>query len=236
MSIVVQVQNILNDTGVFWPTQTVLDAVNEAQFHVYAQTKWAITTASLTLSSNADIVTIPQTILIPKWIEGTNSLFQPPVVKRFFPTTMRNIETFLRQWRGQQTGQPVYFVVWDATHFRVFPRPDGLGPGPGGVYPFTIFGIGFPAEITDTVGDIVGPANYVQAIQNYAVSLLFEATRPDLADMYLGQSVEQVAAFMKRMRNNHSHNIRTLVPATGRFQIDQGGDVYETPSYYPLEN
>lgn len=235
MSIVVQVQTILNDTGVFWPTTTVLDAVNEAQFAVYAETKWAITTASMSLSSNADIVSIPSSILIPKWIEGTNNLFSPPVVKRFFPTTQRQLEHYLRTWRGANVGQPIYFSLWDATHWRVFPRPDGLGSGPGGVYPFTVFGVGFPSEITGTSADVVGPANYVQCIQNYSVALLLEATRPDLADMYLAQAGEQLLLFKKRLRNNQSHNIRTLKPATSRLELDQAGEVYELPSYYPLE-
>lgn len=235
MSIVAQVQVILNDTGVFWPTQTVLDAVNEAQFAIYAETKWAVTTASMSLANGEDIISIPPTILIPRWIEGTNSNFQPPVVKRFFPTTQRNLETFLRTWRGDNLGQPMYFVLWDATHWRCFPRPDNLGSNLDGSYPFTVFGIGFPVEITDTSMDILGPTNYLMAIQNYTVSLLLEATRPDLADMYFQQAMDQILAFKKRLRNNQSHNIRRLVPATTRFQIDQAGEVYELPSYYPLE-
>jgi hypothetical protein len=236
MSIVVQVQTILNDQGAFWPTQTVIDAVNEAQFHVYAETRWAITTATISLTTNQDIITIPPTIIIPKWIEGVNSNFQPPVVKRFFPSTMRELENFLRQWRGQQQGQPGYFVLWDATHWRVFPRPDSLGPNLDGSYPFTIYGIGFPAEIVDNVADIVGPATYVQIIQNYSVALLYEATRPDLADMYMAQAQQQILDFKKRVRNNQRHNIRILKPATRRFEIDQSGNVSETPTYYPLES
>lgn len=235
MSIVAQVQTLLNDTNVFWPNQWLFDAINEAQFHVYAETRWAITTASFTLSSNADIFTIPTGIQIPRWIEGTNNLIQPPVVKRFFPTTQRNLEVFVRTWRGQNVGQPVYFTIWDATHMRCFPRPDANGPGPLGVYPFTMFGIGLPAEIVDTVADIVGPSTYVQAIQNYSAAILFEATRPDLADMYRALAEEQILAFKKRLRNFQSHNIRTLVPATTRLEIDQGGEVYSTPEYYPLE-
>lgn len=236
MSIVQQVQVFLNDSGVFWPTQTILDAVNEAQWQVYAETNWVISTQTFSLSSNADIISIPSPIIIPKWIEGQDSNFQPPVVKRFFITTQRNLEHFLRQWRGQNVGQPTYFIIWDATHLRVFPRPDGLGPGAGGTYPFTMFGLGFPNEITDTVTDIVGPTNYVQAIQKYSAALLFEATRPDLADMYMGQAEDQIVAFKKRVRNNQRHNLRILKPATTRYEINQGGEVYELPSYYPLES
>lgn len=232
---VARIQTIINDAGVFWPTQQILDSLNEAQFAVFSDTKWALTSAPLTLTSNVDIIPIPDSILIPRWIEGTNCNFQPPVVKRFFPATMRSIETFLRTWRGENLGQPVYFVLWDAQHWRVFPRPDNLGSGPDGVYQFTVFGVGFPPEITDTVAGLSGPENYRLAVENYTVSLLLEATRPDLADSYMALADEQVLLFRKRLRNNQSHNLRTLRPATTRLEISQAGEISETPSYYPLE-
>jgi hypothetical protein len=236
MSAVTDIQTIINDQGVFWPVQNIWDAINEAQFAVYAETKWAITTQTFSLTSNADIVPIPSNILIPKWIEGTNSLFQPAVVKRFFPTTMRNLEHFLRTWRGNNLGQPEYFVQWDATHWRVFPRPDGSGSGPGGVYPFKCFGVGFPPEIVDSTSTLLGDATYRYAVYNYTASLLLEATRPDLADLYLAQAQDNILTMKKRLRNQQSHNLRTLKPATSRLEIQQGGQISELPSYYPLES
>lgn len=235
MSAVGDIQTILNDAGVFWPLAQIYDAVNEAQLAVYAETKWAVTTASINLTSNVDIIPIPSGVLIPRWMEGTNTTFQPPVVKRFFFTTQRGLETFLRTWKGQNLGQPGYFVIWDATHLRVFPRPDNLGSGPAGSYPMTLFGQGFPVEITTGGQSILGPKNYVLAVENLAASLLLEATRPDLADSYSAQSEDQILLFKKRLRNQQSHNIRTLKPATTRYEIDQAGEVYELPTYYPLE-
>lgn len=234
-SITSDLQLILNDTGVFWPQQQLYDSINEAQFAVYGETKWAITSQEMVLTYNQDIIPIPSSILIPKWIEGTNNNFAPAVVQRFFPTSLRNLETFLRTWRGNNLGQPTYFVLWDATHWRCFPRPDLLGSGPGGVYPFTIFGIGLPTEITLPTQDVLGPANYRLAVLNYSAALLLEATRPDLADLYLGQAMEQILLFKKRLRNQQSHNIRQLRPATTRYEISQAGQVNEVPSYYPLE-
>ena len=235
MSATTDLQTIINDQGTFWPQQQLLDAINEAQFAIYAETKWAITTASLVLSSNADIITIPSSILIPRWIEGTNCNFQPPVIKRFFPTTMRNLEHFLRTWRGDNLGQPTYFVQWDATHWRVFPRPDALGSGPGGTYLFTVFGVGFPREITDSSTSLLGPRNYILATENYAASLLLEATRPDLADSYMADAMDQLLMFKKMLRNQQSHNIRTLRPGMTQLELDQSGQISELPSYYPLE-
>lgn len=230
------IQLMLNDVGVFWPQQQIFDALNEAQLAVYAETKWATTTASLALASGVDIIPIPDSILIPRWIEGTNLNFQPPVVKRFFPTTQRQLEHFLRTWRGDNTGQPIFFSLWDATHWRVFPRPDGSGGGVGGAYDFTVFGIGFPTEITTTTQGLAGPSNYDKAVEYGAVSLLLEATRPDLAQLYQAQADDAVLAFKKRLRNQQSHNIRTLRPATTQLELNQAGDVNELPVYYPLEN
>lgn len=243
-AVVTDVRTLTNDlNGVFWPDQTVFDAINEAQFHIYAETKWAITSATMTsngstlgLGSNTDIFTWPSTVLIPKWIEGTNGLFQPPQLTRVFPSSPRQLETFLPTWKGQNLGQPLYFVIWDATHFRVFPRPDGQGAASDGSYPFTLYGIGFPTEITTTAQVMTGPATYIQAVENYAASLLFEATRPDIADMLMTQAQDQILAFKKRLRNAQSHNIRQLVPATGRFDVNQTGEIYQLPVYYPLES
>ena len=202
---------------------------------MYVETRWAISTASRVLGSGVDIVPIPNTIVVPKWIEGTNCLYQPPVVQRMFPTTQRNLEAYLRTWRGDSLGQPLYFAIWDATHWRCFPRPDGEGLGPNGTYPMTVFGQVYPVEITTTTQDVLGPYNYVNAVSHYAASLLLELTRPDLADIYLQQSAEHVLAFKKRVRNNMSHNIRTLTPGTTRLEIQQAGDIAEIPAYYPLE-
>lgn len=236
MSAVGDIQNIINDAGVFWPVQTVWDALNEAQFAVYGEIKWAVTTATFALSSGVDIIPIPSNILIPKWVEGTNNLFQPAVVKRFFFSSQRNLETYLRTWRGNNVGQPVVFILWDATHWRVFPRPDGSGSGPAGVYPFRVFGLGFPLEINSTNTDVIGDLTYRYAVYDYACALLLEFTRPDLADMYLAQAMDHILMIKKRLRNQQSHNIRTLKPTTTQLEIEQAGQISELPTYYPVES
>jgi hypothetical protein len=212
MGVVADVQVILNDTGVFWPTQTVLDAVNEAQFWVYAETKYAITSSTLVLTSNADVVALPTSILIPKWIEGTGT---GTTVERIHITTQRSLESYSRLWKGAALGAPAHVSVWDATHLRIFPRPDAT-------YTYTLFGTGFPAEITATEA-IAGPTAIQKAAQCYTVALLFEATRPDLADVYMGQAQELTLAYKKRLRNQQSHNIRTLHPATTKYEVRQSG-------------
>ena len=228
MSIVTDVQIILNDSGVFWPTAQLLDAVNEAQFWAFTRTKWARSSASLPLLPGQDIVPLPSSILIPGWIEGTipnNS--GGTAVMRMFPTTQRELEHFLRTWRGAGLAQPSYFSIWDATHLRIFPRPDTT-------YTYTVWGIGWPNEIVDTTTALKGPPNYVLAVKHYAAGLLLEATRPDLADVYYGLADGQIESFRKQLRNQQSHNIRRLVPAR-RLDLQQSGVVRELPTYYPLE-
>src|SRR5262249_15627862 len=148
-------------------------------------------------------------------------------VMRMFPTTQRELEHFLRTWRGAGLDQPSYFSIWDATHLRIFPRPDKT-------YTYTVWGIGWPTEITDTVTALTGPPNYVLAVKHYSVALLLEATRPDLADTYYELAGSQIDLFRRQLRNQQSHNIRRLVPAR-RLDIQHSGTIRELPTYYPLE-
>ena len=148
---------------------------------------------------------------------------------RCFPTTQRELENFLRTWRSSGLDTPQYFVIWDASHLRVFPRPDKN-------YTYTLWGVGYPTEIVDSTGDVTGPPNYVQIVQNLTLGLLLYATRLDLAQFYLGQAQNQIVEFKKHLRNQQSHNIRRLKPATSRFEVQQGGQVRELPTYYPMES
>jgi hypothetical protein len=222
------VQTLINDVNVFWTQQQVLDAVNEAQMWVYVETKWQRVPGTLTVTEGQDIVSIPSTLLVPQWIEGTNTNIDGSVnTVRFFPSTQRELETFLRTWRGAKWDQPGNFILWDATHFRLFPKPDKT-------YTYTVWGIGWPTAIQDNVTPILGDPRYVLAVQNYAAALLFEATRPDLADMYMAQADDQILQYRKHIRNMQSHNIRRLRFGK-RMDIQQSGTIRELPTYYPLE-
>lgn len=243
MGIISQVQILLNDNGVFWPFLQVLDAVNEAQLWAYAQTKWQRTPFSLSLVAGTDLFTLPTGVVIPGWIEtaipSTDGLTTSHT--RGFPTTQRELEHFLRTWRGQQPDVPRYFVIWDAYTLRLFPRPDKA-------YNYTLWGVSYPTEITSDV-TLGGPELYQLAVQNMAAALLFEATRPDLADVYMGMAEEQIVKVKVQLRNQQSHNIRRLRPGSvsisggrlstpnnaGRFDLQQGGSIAALPTYYPLE-
>jgi len=244
MSIVSQVQVLLNDTGVFWPMEFVLDAINQAQLWAFAQTKWQRKSWQLQLVTGTDLFALPGDVLIPGWIETVVPLTGGEVsTTRGFPTTHRELEHNIRTWRSSGLDAPKYFVIWDAFTLRLFPRPDKA-------YTYNLWGVGYPTEILDTTTFIAGPPQYVLAIQNMAASILFEATRPDLADIYMKTAQDQIQNFKVRLRNQQSHNIRRLRPGTvsisggnlftpnnaGRFDLQQGGSIVALPTYYPLES
>ena len=233
MSIVATIQNIINDAGVFWPvpagTNVLFDAINEAQMWALAKTKWSRTSFPLVMTTSEDLLAIPSGVLIPGWIEGTRTNIDGSISAiRMFPTTQRELEHFLRTWRGAGLDQPTYFSIWDAFNFRIFPRPDQA-------YTYTLWGVAYPTEIKDLVSDISGPPLQVLAVQNYALAILLQATRPDLAQIYEAQAEEQIQRLRAEFRNQQSHNIRRLTPGR-RFDIQQSGTIRELPVYYPLES
>lgn len=223
MSIITDVQLVLNDAGVFWDTTQVLDAINQAQLELFARIKWLRTSATLSLVIGQEFVGIPSTILIPSWIEGPAVSKGGEVnPKRVFPSTQYELESFNRLWRGAELDEPRNFVLWDATTLRVFPRPDQS-------YSYTIWGIGMPTAMG--VGDtLTGPTAYVTAVIDYSVGLLLSATRPELAQVYINNAEENVQSLIVNKRNNQSHNIRRLRPGK-RFDLSQSGNLRNNGGY-----
>jgi hypothetical protein len=220
MSTITDIQMLLNDSGVFWPTQRILDAVNEAQWDVWVRSKWMKVSTPLTLTQGLDIIPIPSTIVIPQFVED-NGL-------RYFPSTMRELENFHRTWKLDQQGQPMFFIVWDATHLRVYPSPDTTYSN------YVLWGIGYPTEITTINTTVSGNSSYVKAIIHLTLGILFDATRPDLAEYHRAQGESALLIWKKHLRNFQSHNIRRLRPGQ-RFDLQQSGRIQELPVYYPLE-
>jgi len=220
MSTVTNVQILLNDQGVFWPLQRVLDAVNEAQWEVWSRTKWQMTSASLNLTQGVDLVRIPTSIVIPRFVEDT--------ALRYFNSTQRELEAFHRTWKLDQQAAPMYFILWDAFHLRCYPSPDQSYPN------YVVWGLGYPVEITTSDQFVSGDANYAKAIEHLSAAILFDATRPDLAEWQRGKAEEKLMIYKRSLRNQQSHNIRRMRPGQ-RFDIQQSGRIHELPVYYPVE-
>jgi hypothetical protein len=211
MSLVNDIKTLVDEpgVGVFWSDQAIYDAANEALVELWASTKWATTTATLTLTASADLVEIPCTIMIPQYYTGTGG--------RYFLTTRAQAENWLREWKLQPKAYPKHLVVWDTEHVRPIPSPDAT-------YTFTLTGIGWPVEINGGNLDVDGPTNLRTAIMYRAASTLLESTLPELADTMLKESMEAEDVFNIQLRNQQSHNIMRLKPATA-FTRAQGGNI-----------
>lgn len=209
MSIVSDVQTLVNDSGVFWGASHVYNAINEAQLEMWGDSQWAVTTATLTLGTNSDIVSMPATIMIPhKIVYGGIE---------YHPTSYMRLEQWSRTWRSAGAAQPKWFVVWDATHFRVWPKSDG-------VYELPVIGAGWPTEITSTNTDITAHTTYKDAVAYRAAQILLEATRPDMADAMEELAEEARHTYKKNLRNQLQSRVMRVRPGT-MFNMAQGGSI-----------
>ena len=72
MSLVSDTQELINDSGVFWPAQQIYDALNESMLEVWEDLELHTGTATMTATASAEFVSIPSTILSPKTISHGN--------------------------------------------------------------------------------------------------------------------------------------------------------------------
>ncbi len=207
MSIVSDVQTWIADTGVFWPADNVYDAINEAQVDLYADAKYVISTATMTLTASTDIFSLPTAIMLPQWIERGG--------KKYFPTSQIRLEQYTQEWRKDPAATPKFFVVWDASHLRSYPKPDAT-------YEFLLCGVPWPAEVASTNTDISGDRTYKDAVAFKAASLLMEATRPDVAEAFEKESQSALLSYRKTLRRQLP--LIRLRPGS-KFTVAQSGDV-----------
>ena len=214
MSIVSEVQQLVEDTSArFFTTPQVYDAINETQLKAYAESKWQRVSASLVLNTGVEIVSIPPTILVPEYIEYNNGAG----VLMYFPGHRVELLRFRRDWRNEDPSQPKHFIIWDTEHLRVFPVPDQT-------YTMTLWGVGWPVEISGANPDVVADPNYKKVLVNESGALLLELSRPDISDLLHREANERFMRFKTQIRNHQSHNIRVLRPYSP-WQHAQSGNV-----------
>lgn len=209
MSVVTEVQTLLDDSGVFWLAQHVYDASNEAQLYVWEELRHDITTQTLTVSASTTLVTLPTSIYIPQRI--IRAQFE------WFPTTYLELERDSRLWRSVNPSTPVWFVNWDAEHLRPYPLASAE-------IEFTIEGVSYPGtEITTGTEDISAIRPVKQAVIWRAAAILSQNTRPQLAaslaaaaEDYLSQAREHYH------KDTGRHNIKRLRPGTIWTHAHQG--------------
>lgn len=211
MSLYSEVKTLVDEpgSGVFWADAQVYDAINEAQIEVYATTKWALTTATITCTASAEQATVPLTLMIPQFFLNTSG--------RLPTTSFAQLENYSRLWRRANADVPKHFVKFGFDRVRPFPLAASTTT-------FQLVGVSWPAQIEDGTLDITAPRLIKQAIIHRAASFLLEMTLPDLAAVLEKQSIEYEQQALVQLRNAQSHNINRLRPAN-HFQALQGGDV-----------
>jgi hypothetical protein len=210
MSSINTIRTYINDPdGIIFPDDYLYDCINDALLDMYSDCKPEVTSATLTLNTNDDIVNIPPTIMIPQQVIYQN--------KPYFITTQAELERWSRQWRISDTGQPKWFIRFDHNRIRVWPRPDQL-------YDMTIWGIGWPSEINSTNTIIDDDSRWRQAVEHKTASKLLELSRPDLAQMHESIYQENRHGYIINQRNYQGHNIRQLRPGT-RYNNAQIGPI-----------
>jgi hypothetical protein len=207
------VQETIDESGagVFWPVQTVCDAINDAILEVLPIAFFPQTNTTITFIQGDDIVAWPNTTITwPQYLEYAG--------QTYFPTSHAQLERYDRWWRNAGQSQPRFFVLWDEAHLRIWPSPDKT-------YVFNIWGPAWPTEITTSVNDITTlPDLLRQALAFRACTRLFQYTRPDLAEAFMKEAEEHEALWRKTWRRFQSHNIKRLRPGTG-FTAAQSGSV-----------
>ena len=184
MSLVSDIQDLINDSGVFWPVQNVYDAANEAQLLIWGRMQTDVITTTTTVTATQEFITLDTAMYIPKKIIANNV--------EWYVTTYHELERDNRRWRGVPNDKPRWFVVHDAEHLRMWPMPNQS-------YEYKIEGVRYPptelgtitsGTTTATNTDITARTAVKQAIVYTAAGLLAANTRPDLMAQWLGDADE----------------------------------------------
>jgi hypothetical protein len=210
MTLVEEVKVLLGESAgsVFWTTDHIVDALNEALHETTASLKNNIITTPWIVEAGSDLVDIPSGIMIPKQIEDTSRVF--------FIITQAKLEQYSRGWRGAATGIPSHFVLWDAFKIRVWPMPDND-------YQYNMVGIGWGTEFTSSVVDITGDFYLRKSLVCRAGASLFELTQPILSESLLRQALGYEQSYRTKIRNNQSHNLRRLHPGGNKTNSAKSG-------------
>lgn len=140
--------------------------------------------------------------------------YQPITInQRYFISDRTKLEQYARDWRDNTQSQPKWFILWDAWNIRVFPKPDKT-------YTFTLWGVPWGTEIGTGTEDINVDQILRLALAYKAASTLLEATRPDVADLYIRNSEELLNRYRLRLRNQQGNNIRRMKPGTNQRHTD----------------
>lgn len=198
MTLLNQVKTIIDEPGAskFWPLQQVYDAINESSIEVLGSGQYEITTATITATASTTFITLPTSIMTPKFVLNTNNSEIPK-------TTFADLEREGPGW-GTATGTaPIAFIDVDINTIQIYPIV-------GSAVEYRIVGVPYPTEVTLGVEDFTQEENFALVAKFYAGSILMDATRPDLSEAYRLEGEQLMPMALRQWRNQQSHKIATL--------------------------
>lgn len=223
-TILAEVEQLINESGgsVWWTAAQVNDAINQSLVDIWANLKWNIVNTPFTVTTGSgDIFAFDNThIMIPQFFLIQNI--------KMFLTNQDELENWSRRWKMETPGQPYWFVLWDESHFRVFPTPDAT-------YTFDLWGVPWPPEFSNEATDIAVDPMLRHAIVFRACANLMEFTQPQLADVFMQDSMKHEGLYSSHLRKQLGVNISRLRPTTGAGWVQaQFGDIRVGRKYMTL--
>jgi hypothetical protein len=199
-----EVKELINEGSglVWWPNGQVEDAINEAIVDLSMYLKWDVITTPFTVTTGSgDIFAWDNTLIMIPQFFLINGL-------KMFLSNQAELENWSRRWRNETPGQPKWFLKWDESHFRVFPTPDAT-------YTFDLWGIPWEPEFPGEATDLTVDPMLRHAIAFRAASILLELTQPQLADMYMQDSIKHEMLYSTHLRKQLGANSARLRPGYG---------------------
>lgn len=205
MSVISEVREILDESGVFYVDQQVFDLANLAQMELWADLRHDVVVATATVTANQTFLNIRSGIsanmMIPQRVTDGNV--------EWFVTTHEELEREDRKWRTLTQGKTKWFVVWDAENLRLVPRPDQT-------YTYEFWGVRYPpTEIASGTLDITDRKAIKKALVFRTAALVVFGTRPDLAELWFRDSQEYLQRARKELRSLLSDRIWRVRPGKG---------------------
>ena len=142
MTLLNQIRTIIDEPNgpKFWPNAQLYDATNEASIEVLGSGQFDLTTATITATASSVFVTLPESIMIPKFILDTANVELPK-------TTYAALERDSVGWTTATSTQHLAFVEFDFQTLQLYPIV-------GSAVVYRVIGVPYPVEISAGTEDL----------------------------------------------------------------------------------
>lgn len=210
MSIVTELQTLLEDSNVFWINAHLYDHLNQAQLEVWGELRHQIGTATITASATNEFLGLPATtVMIPQRVVRGDI--------EWFVTNKAALGRENKNWRELTPGEPKWFVLFDDNTVQLVPRADST-------YAYTVEGVLWPqVEIGDSPNDDITQPYYIrQSVLFLAAANITANTRFDLYQQFYQEYRESLNQAKVELRKFGSHRIRRIRPGNAVTRAHQG--------------